>query len=377
MLDDVTQSSVTPEAPESEAPVADSPASLTDAIAGAATGFESEETIEGEGFDPTALTDPPSEDDKPAEEAQPSSDKTDKPEEDAPASDAADADEDATPDGHTVDMPIVREGQEDDVVTLTGLPQETADNLKHHFKRSARVAGLEAQLAESQQDSTTIEFMQQNPEDAMHWMEQAQPEAGQNFARSWIARNPEAALDVIAELRLTEMDPETMKIRSENERLRTENRIRDSQMKFDTTARARSFSSQAGGVIRQLATTLNLDFKSVSGKVFVETAARKLGDMQPTASREDMTFALQDLVRETAEAMTHKPQTVAVGSPNGETPPDEGQPRDDATGKFKEKVDAQAKHRKLAGGRTVVTPINAIKQRGVGSIEDAIKRFRE
>ena len=381
MADDVTQDTVTPEAPAPEAPVEDSPASLTDAIAGAATGFESDnsEGIAAD-FDPTSLAEPASDDDTPAQEAQPSPDETATEGEEKPTTsddaDASDDDEDA-PDGYTVDMPVVREGQEDDVIQLTGLPQETADTLKHYFKESARVPGLEAQLAESRQDSATIEFMQENPGDAFHWLEQAEPEAGKEFTRSWIARHPEDTLDIIAELRLTEMDPDTMRIRAENERFRTENRIRESQVKFDQTTKTRAFVSQSSTVIKQVANTLGLDFSKLPTKTFMEASAQVLGKMPTTATRQEMTFALQDLTREMAAIINQKPQTVAVGSPNGETPPDDGQPRDDVTGKFKAKVDAQAKHRKLAGGRTVVTPINAIKQRGVGTIEEAIKRFRD
>lgn len=380
MSEDVTQDTVTPETPAPEAPVkeTDSTASLTDAIAGAATGFESEETLEsGEPFDPTTLAEPASDDDKPAEEAQPSSDSPAKEGEDKPtASEGEDSPDDDAPDGHSVDMPVVREGQENDVIQLTGLPQETADLMKHHFKQSARVPGLEAQLVQGQQDSTTIEFMQENPEDAMHWMEQAQPEAGEAFVRSWIARYSEKTLDLIADMGLAGMDAETMKTRSELERLRTENRIRDSQAKYDHTAQQRQTAALAGGVIRQIANTLNLDFSKLATETFVQACAAVLGKMPRTTTREEMTFALQDLTRQMVEILNHKPQTVAVGSPDGEKPPDDGQPRDDKTGQFKKKVDAMAKHRKLAGGRTTVTPINAIKQRGVGTIEEAIKRFR-
>ncbi len=380
MLDDAIQTPATPEAEAPEAPVVDGTASLTDAIAGAATGFESDQTLEDrEDFDPTNLTEPSSDDDEPADKAQPPSDDTaeDKKEEPkAEGEDSSDADAPTDADSHTVDMQVVREGQENDVIKLSGLPQETADAMKHHFKQSARVPGLEAQLAQNQQDSATIEFMQQNPEDAMHWMEQAQPDAGAAFVRSWMARYSEEAINIVADLRLTEMDPETMKTRSELERLRTENRIRDSQVKFDHTAKQRDFSAQAVTVIQQLATALNLDPQTVNAEVFVRMASEKLGKMNPTATTKDMTFALQDLARETAAALNREPQTVVVGSSKDETPPDEGQPRDDVSGQFKKKVDTQEKHRKLAGGRTTVTPISAIKQRGVGTIEEAIERFR-
>lgn len=164
--------------------------------------------------------------------------------------------------GHSVEIPTVQalesNGEKGTVLELTGLPQEFADEIRAHLKRSARLNEVQAQVQELEQSETVATFFESHPLSGMHWIEKEQPETAKKFVESWMLRHPADALATVKSFKLDSADKELLAEKAKNAQREAEDAIGQGVNGITEQRSMRQFANMAAVVLDDLAGRMQL-----------------------------------------------------------------------------------------------------------------------
>lgn len=257
--------------------------------------------------------------------------------------------------------------------------QEAADGLRYHLKQSARAQGLEKKLDQHQTDVATMRFMRERPVDGMLLIAEQVPQAGVQFAQTWMAANPMEAAKELQKLGFQvgyqpDVDPTVAErliaAEARAAALTQQNRVRDGRQAFEQTSQTQRFGDTAIDVVRELAGTLGLAEGQDEHLLFATAASEKLARLantSPNATSAEMTLALKDLAATYAAVQVRKASASARVA---------DQPRDPA-GQFQKLAAKNEKFAKVGGGQTVVSALSATKLPPGTTMEQATENLRK
>lgn len=126
------------------------------------------------------------------------------------------APEAGAPKTFSVDVPVKLEGGREDVLQVEGLPQEFADGIRYHVKRSTRdVPKLEAKVEALRPEAEVGTFVKQRPLEAMHLLATEQPDAAQRFVESYLVQNWRSIGPLIAKIGVGATDERSLDIQAQ------------------------------------------------------------------------------------------------------------------------------------------------------------------
>lgn len=270
-----------------------------------------------------------------------------------------------------VEIPHFRQDQAP--LNLEGVPQEAADAMRFHIKRSAEVPQLKETVAAAQEDMATVQFLRENPAEGLFMLEKLAPQAAVGFVRSWLERYPQEAVKLVTDLRYdVDLDPYTVETRARAAKVEADQRTDKGAQVYQQRAQEQRFVTDARAVLNDVAATLQLDATSARGKIFRQVAADAMQDAyraNPRITAEGLTLALQDTIAEFQRSTPQTGKTLKVKAPVE-------QPRA-ADGTFtKDKLTHAAKvastARKLAPGVQPISATPAMSAPKDGTLYDLI-----
>lgn len=261
------------------------------------------------------------------------------------------------------------------VLQIPNLTQEAADTLRFHLKRSEKLPKLEERLAQENEDTATVDFIRQRPEEAIHLITAKQPAIAEGFAVNWMRRNPDAALKALRTLELLpadaidmldqaerELDPKAKrnrKLEADAAQREADDKVKEGIRGVQLSVAERRFADRSVESIQDIASTLKLQGEDL--KDFVHLASSKLQDAfagNPSMSPTQMTALLQPIVRRFA-SIPQKPD-----------------PTPDPAALMKRKADLANKHKRLGSGRSPIAPAGVVKLKPGATLDDASAALR-
>lgn len=268
-----------------------------------------------------------------------------------PETPEGEAEPDATP-VLAVEIPHFRPDQPP--LNLEGVPQEAADAMRFHIKRSASVPRLEEAVTAAQEDVATVQFLREHPTEGLFMLEKLAPQAAIGFVRSWLERYPEQAAKLVTDLRYDQfdaVDPYTVQTRARAAQMEAAQRTEQGAAQYQKTAQEQRFVAESRAVLTETLATLQLDATSPRARIFRQVAADAMAEAyqaNPRITADGLRLALQDTIAEFQRQQLPAGKTLTLKPP--------ALPPRDPKGQFTHATKVAQTARKLAPG---VQPINA------------------
>lgn len=267
--------------------------------------------------------------------------------------------------------------------TVEGLPQEAADAMRYHIKRSAQVDRLKQQVTETRQQAGIADFYTKQPLLAAQLIEKEKPDVAKQFVAGWMKRNWRDTTSIIAEMGLGQADERILDAESRAAKLEAEQQIADGYRTLTSATRTRDYVQGVDETVQGVLEPLRLSPEDkqdlellIGNKISAVHQERSQAGRDPFLTPTEVLDTIQPLVgRYVSRAAAPTPGKPAAPKAQA-TPPATG-PAISAE-ELQRRADRAAQLKKVAG-----TPAGTVRPKGFGKVkstghplQDALKRMR-
>lgn len=301
--------------------------------------------------------------------------------EDAPT----DTPEATAPEGFSVTMPTANaDGSKGPAgageLVLDGLPQEHADTLKYHLKRSARLTTVEKQVSEVRERAGIGDFFTKQPLHAMELVAKEKPELAQQFVERWGKANWRQLAELVGKLGLGNTDERILDAEATVARRDAADAIQKGYQDLTYAARAQDYVQGVDDTVQGVLEPLRLsaddkrDLELLIGNRISEVhAQRKQAGRDPFLQPSEVLETIQPIVARYASRTVAAPTPGKPAAPTTPAKPGPALSADELARRAKQADDLRKANGKPNGARP--SRVGKIKSTG-RPLADALARLR-
>lgn len=185
--------------------------------------------------------------------------------------------------GFEVEMPQPLPGGGENKLVLEGLPQEYADTMKFHLKRSAELPQVQAERDELREKATVADFFQTNTLEAMHFAARERPQMAEAFVESWLRQNWRTVPTIIEKLGIGKADERTMDAEAKLAARETGDQIAAGMSSLSQRTQVQTYVNELDAHVREISRSLGITGKDAEH--FQILAAEEVGALAKSHGR--------------------------------------------------------------------------------------------